>query len=106
MNIGDIVERGEVGQATGPAESGQNFWETQTAEQLREILDRGLAAGDAFVAAAAEIERRAGETARRARQAPEDKDEVGRRRLLLAKLGTLLAAVVIGAAIALYELFF
>jgi hypothetical protein len=105
MNIGEIVEPGDAGQPTGPMQSGQSFWKDQTAEQLREILDRGLAAGDAFIAAAAEIERRASETARRARQAPVEQDEARQRRLLLVKLAVLLAAVAIGAATALYQFF-
>lgn len=106
MNIGDTVESGGPDQTAGPVQSDQSFWEGRTTEQLREMLDRGLAAGDAFVAAAAEIERRASETARRARQSPIDTHGGRQRRLPLVKLGALLAAVVIGAAVALYELFF
>jgi hypothetical protein len=104
MNSGDIVEPGFDGQPV-PAQPGKSFWKDQTAEQLREILDRGLAAGDAFVAASAEIERRASETARRARQASGEQDGGRQRRVLLVKLAALLAAVAIGAATALYQFF-
>jgi hypothetical protein len=106
MNIGNIAGSGEHGEPAVPAdavEAGLPYGDGCSAEQLREILDRGLAAGDAFVGAAAEIERRASETARRARGSLPDRIEDRRRGLML--LGAVLVAAAIGAAAAFYQLF-
>ena len=43
------------------------WWEGRTAEELRDIIKRGFAGGQAFKAANAEIERRAREETRRLR---------------------------------------
>jgi hypothetical protein len=104
MNIGDMVEPGEHGHPVDSLQADLPWWESRTAEQLREILNRGLAAGDAFTGAAAEIERRASDTARRARQLPSEFDENRRRHLLLVKLCAVAVAAVIGAAVAFYRL--
>ena len=44
------------------------WWESRTAEDLRDIINRGFAGGQVFKAANAEIERRAGEETRRLRE--------------------------------------
>jgi hypothetical protein len=104
MNIGDMVKPGEQGEPVDSLQADVPSWESRTAEQLREILNRGLAAGDAFTGAAAEIERRASDTARRARQLPSEIDDSRRRHLLIAKLCAVAVAAAIGAAVALYRL--
>jgi hypothetical protein len=43
------------------------WWESRTAEELRDIINRGFAGGQVFKAANAEIERRAREETRRLR---------------------------------------
>ena len=43
------------------------WWESRTAEELRDIIKRGFAGGQVFQAANAEIERRAREETRRLR---------------------------------------
>ena len=43
------------------------WWESRTAEELRDIINRGFAGGEIFKAANAEIERRAREETRRLR---------------------------------------
>jgi hypothetical protein len=43
------------------------WWESRTAEELRDIINRGFAGGQIFKAANAEIERRAREETRRLR---------------------------------------
>jgi hypothetical protein len=102
MTMDETVKAGEDLDADLSAQTrAPSFWESCTADQLREILGRGLAAGDAFAAAAAEIERRASETARRAREVPTE-NERHVRMLRLARLGVL-AAAAIGAALALYR---
>lgn len=78
------------------------FWESRSAEQLREILDRGLAAGDAFTGASAEIERRARETARRARESSTILDGSRVRRVRAGKVLVLASAAVGAAATAIY----
>ena len=44
------------------------WWESRTAEDLRDIINRGFAGGQVFKAANAEIERRAREETRRLRE--------------------------------------
>ena len=44
------------------------WWESRTAEDLRDIINRGFAGGQVFKAAYAEIERRAREETRRLRE--------------------------------------
>ena len=44
------------------------WWQSRTAEQLRDIINRGFAGGQEFPAAVAEIERRAREETRRLRE--------------------------------------
>ena len=44
------------------------WWESRTAEQLRDIINRGFAGGPEFPGAVAEIERRAREETRRLRE--------------------------------------
>lgn len=105
MHISDTAEPVDLSEADYAVKaSDQSFWESRTADQLREMLDRGLAGGDAFSGAAIEIERRAGETARRAREF--SSGDYGRRdrRLQLAKLATLAVAAAITGALALYWL--
>ena len=105
MTMDERVKAGGDGDADLSAQPpAPSVWENCSAEQLREILGRGLAAGDAFTGAAAEIERRASEIARRARDTPPSRNERHARALRLARLGVLAAAAVIGAALALYGL--
>jgi hypothetical protein len=105
MNLNEMARSSKQCKADASVEPGdRSAWESYSAEQLREILDRGLAAGDAFTFAAAEIERRAGEVARRAREFSSGVYETRHRRARLAKLAALAIFVASAAAFAIYWL--
>jgi hypothetical protein len=75
------------------------WWESRTAEELRDIINRGFAGGQVFKAANAEIERRAREETRRLRDLAAA--EAVRRRRLIEIIGgmaasTLALAVLLG----------
>jgi hypothetical protein len=104
MNLPEMLGEGMQRETDAAVEANNSsYWGSFTAEQLREILDRGLAAGDAFTGAAAEIERRAGDTARRARILV-SQTRGGNRRLRIAKLVVLAAIAAVAAGCAAYWL--
>lgn len=72
------------------------WWELRSAEELRDIIKRGFAGGEAFQGAVSETERRARDETRRLRDAAALEAE-RRRKLKRVALGTIAAAVAIAA---------
>ena len=73
------------------------WWERRSAEELRDIIKRGFAGGDAFQGAVAEAERRARDATRRLREEAGAAALIRNKRLKLIAIGAL-AAVAVSAA--------
>jgi len=78
------------------------WWGSRTAEELRDIINRGFAGGQQFRDAVVEAERRASEETRRLRAiaAAEALRRIKRRKILWAAAAALLIIVVLGFWIA------
>ena len=71
------------------------WWEGRTAEELRDIIKRGFAGGEAFQGAVDETERRAREETRRLREAAAIEAESRRKRkkvIVMASVATIAAS--------------
>ncbi len=77
------------------------WWEGRTAEELRDIINRGFSGGQAFQGAVSETERRAREETRRLRTVAAFEAERRRKRNRIIVLGTV-AAVAISASAGLW----
>ena len=75
------------------------WWERRTAEELRDIINRGFCGGDVFSSAVAETERRARDATKRLREAAARDARYRKRRLMLATAATtaVIAASFVGA---------
>ena len=73
------------------------WWEARTAEELRDIINRGFAGGGTFHGAVAETERRAREATRRLRDAAVASAS-RRKRMKVAAIGALASVAVIAAS--------
>jgi hypothetical protein len=71
------------------------WWEMRSAEELRDIIKRGFAGGDAFQGAVAEAERRAREATNRLRAEAAAVAAKRRRRLKMLAIGALVGIAVI-----------
>ena len=73
------------------------WWESRTGEELRDIINRGFAGGQAFQSAVAEVERRAREETSRLRAAAalEAERRNKRNRLLIRAAGALAAMTIV-----------
>jgi hypothetical protein len=74
------------------------WWEARSAEELRDIIKRGFAGGEAFQGAVAEAERRAREATRRLREEAAAAAIIRRKRLKMIAIGALGAVAVSGAS--------
>jgi hypothetical protein len=70
------------------------WWEARTAEELRDIINRGFAGGETFQGAVSEIERRARETTRRLREAAAEAKS-RRKRLKIMIIGAVVSIATI-----------
>ena len=73
-----VVETNEALESVEPYSVA--WWESRTAEDLRDIINRGFAGGQVFQAANAEIERRARQETRRLRDLAEATARARRKR--------------------------
>ena len=71
------------------------WWEARSAEELRDIIKRGFAGGEAFQGAVAEAERRAGEVTRRLREEAAGKAAARRKLFKAAAIVTLVTVATI-----------
>jgi ribosomal protein S19E (S16A) len=96
-----IEETIAVAGKTSTSESQEQFsadwWQRRTAEELRDIIKRGFAGGEAFQGAVAEAERRARDVTRKLREKAAIESEARRKRRLVL-LGSLAAVSVTIAA--------
>jgi hypothetical protein len=96
-----IEEMTAVAGTDGAAESQEQFsaawWQRRSAEELRDIIKRGFAGGEAFQGAVAEAERRARDVTQRLRESAAAQAEARRKRRLVV-LGSLAAISVTMAA--------
>ena len=74
------------------------WWEHRTAEELRDIIKRGFAGGEAFQGAVSETERRARDETRRLREIAAVEAEQRRKRKRVAILASIAAVTVASAA--------
>ena len=74
------------------------WWERRTAEELRDIIKRGFAGGDAFQGAVSETERRAREETRRLREIAAVEAEQWRKRKRVIFASIAIAAILALAA--------
>jgi hypothetical protein len=72
------------------------WWEARTAEELRDIINRGFAGGGTFHGAVAETERRARDATRRLREAAVAAAS-RRKRMKVVAIGALASVAVIAA---------
>lgn len=74
------------------------WWESRTAEELRDIINRGFAGGQAFQAAVAEAERRSREETKRLRAlaALQAERRNKRNRIIMGIVGAVAAIAVLG----------
>jgi len=79
------------------------WWEMRTAEELRDIIKRGFAGGDAFQGAVAEAERRAREATTRLRQEAAIAAAARKRRWKLIAIGALASLAVIALAAGIWS---
>ena len=94
MSAIDPASQGQTDTPAPTPKEAAGFWESRTAEELKDALERGFAGGEAFAAAAAETERRAREAVRRAREtAPSENGRIGRKAWLLLLAAIMLAAI-------------
>lgn len=78
------------------------WWDKRSAEELRDIIKRGFAGGQAFQGAVSETERRAREETRRLRDLAVVEAEHRRKRKKAMVLVTITAAVTIAACAGLW----
>ena len=71
------------------------WWQNRTAEELRDIINRGFAGGEAFQGAVAEAERRGREATKRLREAAVIEAARRKKHMRLIGLGALAALVVL-----------
>ena len=81
------------------------WWEMRTAEELRDVIKRGFAGGDAFQGAVAETERRAREATSRLRQEAAAQAAVRKRRIKILAVGALVSVATISLSAGIWFAF-
>lgn len=79
-DIRTLPDSASVDEAAEPLSAA--WWQLRTAEELRDIINRGFSGGGAFQAAVAETERRAREATKRLRESAVRDDKLRRRRIM------------------------
>jgi len=93
MSLDDLLKSPEIGSTDAEPEIySAAWWQARSAEELRDIINRGFRMGAAFEGASIEAERRAREAVRRTREEAEAFVHREARKRLVT-LGTILAAM-------------